>query len=240
MMKSIGLAAAVAVLGANLLTADLVVYDNGSPDQTTGDEMTHLIQSEDFVLGANATITDVIFWALDSSPSGYQGTITWVIAADSGGAPGAALASGSTTATVTGTGNTVVIDALARSEEMVSFSIPAFAALAGTKYWLELHNGPAGTTDDLGYFWETSSTFPLDDLTPGQEILLPGGDLWSTNGNEHAFQLVEAVPEPTEYVLLFPLTGLALFMASRRNTASDSRPKQPLNDPAPRSDELRG
>jgi hypothetical protein len=207
-MKSLVFASVTALLGLSSLMADVVLYDNGGPDQTTGDEMTHLIQAEDFVLGIDAAIGRVNFWALDSNPSAYQGSIAWAIGADAGGSPGAALAFGTATATVTGTGNIVGIGAQSLVEDLVSFTIPKFSALSGSHYWLELHNGPTSTNADLGFYWETSSSAPVNDVNTGQEISLPGGDFWADNGNEHAFQLIQ-VPEPSGLLLLVTLIGLA-------------------------------
>jgi hypothetical protein len=207
-MQSLIFASVTALLGLSSLMADVVVYDNGGPDHSTGDEMTHLIQAEDFALGIDTGITGVKFWALDSSPSAYQGGIRWAIGADAGGSPGATLAFGTATATVTGTGNTVMIDAQNMVEDLVSFMIPEFSAISGTHYWLELHNGPVTTNANLGFFWETSLSGPLNAVNTGQELSLPGGDFWADNSNEHAFQLTQ-VPEPSSLVLLVTLIGLA-------------------------------
>jgi hypothetical protein len=215
---SIIFAAAAAFMGVSSLTADVAIYDNGAPDQITGSEMTHFIQSEDFVLGSDASITDVHLWALDTiGVSAYQGIISWAIAADAAGAPGAALASGFAAATVTGTGNTV----LTYNEDLVSFLIPAFAAVGGTTYWLELHNGPTATNSPLGFFWETTSSSPGSDLNTGHEMVLPGGTLWEDNGFEHAFELTgpaATVPEPGGVVLTFVgLVGIIARLRIRSN-----------------------
>jgi hypothetical protein len=211
---SIIFATVAAFMSVSALTADVVKYDNGAPDQFTGSEMTHFIQSEDFVLGSDASITGVNLWALDTiGVSAYQGTIFWAIAADAAGAPGAAFASGSAAATVTGTGNTV----LTYNEDLVSFLIPAFTATGGTTYWLEIHNGPTTTNSPLGFFWETTSSSPGSDLNTGHEMVLPGGTLWGDNGFDHSFELTgpaAAVPEPGSAVLL-TVAGLVGIIARR-------------------------
>ena len=199
--------------------ADLVVYNNGGPNQNTGDEMTQLIQAEDFVLGADAGISGVRFWALNSSTSAYQGSIAWAIGADNGGVPGMILASGSATATLTGTGNTVVIDTQSLAEELVSFMIPEFSATRGTTYWLELHNGPTASSANSGFYWETSSSSPVGDANTGQQLSLPGANFWGDTSNEHAYELT-AVPEPSSLLLLVTMTGFAVFTLRREKRAA--------------------
>jgi hypothetical protein len=218
-MQALIFATATVLLGVSSLMADLVVYNNGGPDQSTGDEMTQMIQAEDFTLGADAGITGVRFWALDSSPSAYQGSIAWAIASDAFGTPGIILASGSATATLTGTGNSVVIDTQTLAEELVSFMIPEFSATNGTTYWLELHNGPIASSANSGFFWETSSSSPLNDVNTGQALVLPGADLWGDTGNEHAFELT-ATPEPSSLLLLVVMIGLGVFTLRREKRAA--------------------
>jgi len=211
--------AALALLGVNSLKADILLYDNGGPDQGTGDEMTQLIQAEDFVLGANASISGVRFWALNSSPSAYQGSIAWAIGADNGGVPGTILASGSATATLTGTGNNVMIDTQNLAEELVSFMIPEFSATSGTTYWLELHNGPIASSANSGFYWETSSSAPLGDANTGQQLSLPGAGFWGDTGNEHAYELT-STPEPSSLFLLVTMIGIAVLTLRREKRAA--------------------
>jgi len=99
-------------------------------------------------------------------------------------------------------------------ENLVSFMIPQFSAIAGTRYWLELHNSPISTTANLGFYWETSLSSPLNAVNAGQELSLPGGDFWADNSNEHAFQLMQA-PEPGGVVPLATLIGLAALAIRR-------------------------
>src|SRR5437868_6093849 len=45
-----------------------LIYDNGSPNQVNGREITSGIVAEDFQLGVPSTLTDVRFWSLERSP----------------------------------------------------------------------------------------------------------------------------------------------------------------------------
>jgi hypothetical protein len=220
-MQTLIFATATALLGISSLMANVVLYDNGGPDQNTGDEMTQLIQAEDFMLSVNAGIGGVRFWALDSSPSAYQGSIAWAIGADAGGSPGSILASGSAIATLTNTGNTVVVNPQSLSEKLVSFMIPQFLATSGTTYWLELHNGPTASATNSGFYWETSSSSPLGDVNTGHQFSLPSADFWGDTGNEHAFQLTE-VPEPSGLALFATMIGFAVFTMRRENRTARS------------------
>ena len=81
-----------------------VIYDNGAPNQSNGNEATQWIQSEDFTFTAATRITDVHFWNVDSGRLA-DGTISWFIYADAAGVPGAVISSGNTGAvTRTATG----------------------------------------------------------------------------------------------------------------------------------------
>ncbi|MCX6632245.1 MAG: PEP-CTERM sorting domain-containing protein [Candidatus Solibacter sp.] len=220
-MRTLTIATVTALLGVGSLCADVIVYDNGGPDHAfhSGSEITHFIQSDDFVFASNTVIHDVHFYALDPTVSVYQGSIAWSIAVDDGaGAPGSVSAFGSAVAGLASTGFSVG----GRTEKLVSFIIPDFAALAGQVYWLELHNGPTTTSANLGFLWETTATGAG---TTGAEKVLPGGTTWEDNSLEHAFYLTAAdptstVPEPGSVVLLVTVVGLVGLRSQRRRQCS--------------------
>jgi len=197
-----------------------LIYDNGAPNQVNGFEATRAIEADDFTLPAPALITDVRFWDLELSP-GYNGSITWFIYDNNGNQPGNTLATGFTTL-VTHTPTGTVVDVF--TEFQNDFSIGAVPLLAGTTYWLGLHNGPL-THDTFDYFyWETTND---NGTLNSQRKEAPfATSSWTTNppllanDTELAFQLygVAAVPEPATLFLLG--SGLAGLAAWRRRQAA--------------------
>src|SRR5262249_34825707 len=191
-----GFAALTLVLGGAVPTRADVVYDNGPPDPTMGNEMTHWIQAESFSLTASNVINAVRFW--DNQLSGaYNGSIYYAFAADSAGSPGAVLTS-DTISTVTRTNTGLTFGAFTTFQN--DFTIPALTLAAGN-YWLELHNGPLTHQTSDGFYWSgsTAGTPP-----PGHELIAPFTGPWVSNGTEHAFQLLNnaPVPEPSALALL--------------------------------------
>ena len=208
-------AALLACLAAFAVPASAgpVVYDNGAPNQASGNNMSFAYQAEDFVLAANTTISDVHFWSLEAATA-YRDGFYWALHDNSGGAPGALIADGFQKAvTRTSLGAVAGFGTEFRNDFDLN---TATALLAGT-YWLVLHNGAFGNLldDGLNFLWETTA---LAGRLGGQEDLGDGFGFGS-NGAEHAFQLtgpnVVNVPEPMTGGLVAAALAALLFTRQR-------------------------
>lgn len=187
-----------------------IVYNNGSPNQASGNEMTEWIQSEDFTLASATTITGVLFWSFDVGLA--DGSLSWIIYSDSAGTPGAVIGSGNTNAITRTAGASL----FSGTEYMNEFFITPTALTAGT-YHLGLHNGALSVTTRSEFYWETTGvqigSFGLEDIAPF------GVYGWNSNGQEHAFLLTSdesTVPEPGSIALLGIAAGMGLLLARRR------------------------
>lgn len=210
-MKFLSLINAGILAGALSTVAQAgVVYNNGSPNQAGGNEMTAWIQSEDFILTSATTITGVLFWSFDVGLA--DGSVSWLIYSDSAGTPGAVIGSGNTNAIT----RTAGAPLLTGTEYMNEFFITPTALTAGT-YHLGLHNGTLGVTTRSEFYWETTGvqigSFGWEDIAPF------GVNGWNNNSGEHAFLLTSderTVPEPGSIALLGIAAGVGLSLARRR------------------------
>jgi hypothetical protein len=168
-------------------------FFGGSPGFRTAD---------DFMLSANALITDVHWWG--RSVSGGN-SFTFTFYANNGGVPGAILGSrvGSLSATTVNVGSS--FDPVTfYSSDLVS----PFSATAGTTYWISIFNQAANAS----WVWLSASS-PGDGSVSATN---PGGPPWPITNNNMAFELTSA-PEPASLTLLaVGLAGLGMVLRTRR------------------------
>jgi hypothetical protein len=196
----IALAALTFLMLASFAHADTIIYNNGGPNQQSGNEMTEWVQTEDFTLTSSQTVTDIHFWDVDSG--GYNGSITWWIVGDTGGNPdfNDVLGTGNLDVNRVATGNCLSFGC----EFENSWNINPLTLGAGT-YHLALHNGPVTDTNRSEFYWETTNT---NGTPTGRECDLTTGACygsWFDNGQEHAFNLTgggATTPEPGTILLL--------------------------------------
>jgi hypothetical protein len=203
---------------AGLLTAPVgaqtVVFDGGPPNVSgSGNEMTQWIQANDFAFASPTSFNTVRFWTLEHTGTSFLGTITYQIAADSAGTPGGII----TSATVVPSVRTLQTTEAGFDVYQYDLNTGNINLAAGT-YWLELHNGALSSQNRMEFYWHTT--------TPGfgnagEELIAPFTGSWSSNGVDHAFQLLSsAVPEPTTLALVGVGTagaGLSVVYRRRKN-----------------------
>ncbi|MGI8924577.1 MAG: PEP-CTERM sorting domain-containing protein [Fimbriimonadales bacterium] len=182
-----------------------LLYDNGPPNQASGNEMTQWLQAENFTLTGNATLGWIRFWTIEDSVFGsYDGNVDWFVFDNNGGIPGSIVDSGSVTnpsKTFLQSGILGVFD-----EYVYDLDIADVALTGSTDYWLGLHvNVGYGSRREI--YWETTSA---GNAPTGQES--DGGTMnnWFGNGQEHAFELYGPVPEPSTIAVLGVLGALML------------------------------
>ena len=192
-----------AIVAAALLpsVAHAQLYNNGAPNNSSGNEMTQWIQAEDFTLGAASTVTGIRFWGFSNGAPGYFGSITWRIYSNAGNNPAAILFSG--TAAVAGINEGPVAPT---GLTQFRYDIATNFGLGAGTYWLGLHNGPLTRTSRDEFYWQTTAS---NATNLGREDETPFDDAnpWVSSGQEHAFQILgqvgtNVVPEPGTYALM--------------------------------------
>jgi hypothetical protein len=218
-MKTASKLAALA-LAMHATGAMAQAWNNGGPAVVVanqgGSVMSDTLQAQDFSFATASNISAVTFWSLEALPADYLGSITYSILSNVAGSPGATVIStGSVTPTRTAAGTV-----LGFTQFKNDFALSVLNVPAGT-YWLSLHNGSVAATAFNDFYWSWAD--PNATNTPtnrGREFsLAPLGVAWTTNDQEHAFNIVASVvPEPATWALA--LAGLALVATRRRTAAS--------------------
>jgi hypothetical protein len=183
------------------------IIGNGPPNQSGGSDLNSFLEADDFtVVSPGSHITQIRFWALQSAPSDFTGTIDWAFYSNLGGFPNVAVASGNASATGTATGQTTF------GLNEYSYTLAADATVAAGVYWLVLHNGPSGTMPDTTFYWAWSN----GDAGNSANLDLAAGPPWVGNSAELAFELTgDPIPEPVS----MSLVGgglLAAWLVSRK------------------------
>jgi hypothetical protein len=184
-----------------LIGSALAVAANASvlffalPNQSGGSDLNGFVQADTFTFANPVQVQQVDFWALQSVPGDYAGTIEWSFNYDSAGAPGASLASGLAAATGATTGNNVA----GFDEYAYQFSVNV--PMGPGVYWLLLHNGPSSSIPTTDFFWEWSNAVSGNSVS--QDLSLPNQP-WLQNFAAMAFELEgqSAAPEPGSIFLV--------------------------------------
>jgi hypothetical protein len=213
--------AAVALASMAMPANASVIYDNGAPNTTNGNEATQWVQAEDFSFVGGTTVggAGVYIAGLAGNIAAWDGNFTYVIFANSGGMPGSPLQTGNVSVSPVDTG----LPAFKGNSYLFAFDfLSPFDAVAGTTYWLGIHLSSNFNRDEI--YWVTSGG---NTTARGEEN--DGGmlNVWFSNDQEHAFYLTDstssAVPEPAPWAMMlvgFGVAGLALRRGRRPKLAT--------------------
>ena len=186
-----------------------IVYNNGGPNASSGNDATAWVQAEDFTLAAATSLAGAgVYIAGFNGIGAYTGPFNYFIFANNAGTPGSVLASGTATPTITDTGTPWCCGGNA---QLFRFNFAsAFNAAAGATYYLGIHLNGDFTRDDL--YWVTTAA---NATAAGVESNGGTFDNWVSNGQEHAFFLT-AVPEPASWALMIAGFGMVGAATRRR------------------------
>ncbi len=215
-MRNFALAALL--VAATPLSA-AIVYDNGGPNATSGNETVGWVQADDFSFAAATTISGAgVYLAGFSGIGAWDGGFQYYIFGDAGGAPGGVIQTGSVAPAVSDSG---IAWCCGGNAYLFTFDFAAPVDLvAGATYWLGIHAGAPGNFRRQDIYWVTTA----DNATlRGRESSRGTFNNWVNNGQEHAFYLVGrgggVIPEPATWAMLIAGFGLVGAAARRRRPA---------------------
>lgn len=214
-MKKLLLSASALVAAVSPSFANAaIVYNNGAPNTSSGNETVAWVQAEDFKFASNTAINSAgVYLAGFGGIGNWDGQFQYTIFGDAGGSPGAALQSGSASITPTNTGGAWCCG---DNAYLFAFNLAStFNAAAGSTYWLGIHAGAVGNFNRDDIYWVSTGS---NGTLAGNESF--GGTLtnWASNGAEHAFYLdgarLAGIPEPAAWAMM--LAGFGLVGAAMR------------------------
>jgi len=186
---------AVLLLGTALAASASVIADQSALNGNSFD-ITDYRLADDFTPSATANLSQVRFWYQAQEQTDLT-SVSYAVYADSGGAPGALLDSGTVAGPATGYDD-------ASGLFTADFAVSPLLVSAGTSYWLELHAGTSLTdTSGLTISWaataDNATAIALQNLalaTPDTPVGVAGFD-------QYSFVLgVSDVPEPSTAPML--------------------------------------
>jgi hypothetical protein len=183
---------ALALLFSGVAQAGII--GNGPPNQSGGSDLNSFLEGDDFVVGSpGAKLNQISFWALESTPSDFAGSIDWAFYSDLGGFPNVSVISGNAPAAGVPTGNTT----FGLNEYIYTVGINV--SLTPGAYWLVLHNGPSNVLPTTNFYWAWSN----GDTGNSVNLDLAAGPPWVGNSAELAFRLNDVgAPEPVSMSLV--------------------------------------
>jgi len=209
------------------------LVDFGTPDLTSGLEMSGWVVADDFSVGAQEgfdgfVLDGLTFWTLENTATaGFSGQFEWRILSDGGGAPGAVVASGDSTGLVRAATDA---SAYGLDEYENGFGLSTGVLSFDTSYWLAIHNGPTSGTDavtaDAGVYWETWDAFSGTAHVDAAPFAASWATPYDGGSVELAFRLSGVlvvvpdpsgvVPEPTKLMTLWGGLGALAYCRRRR------------------------
>jgi hypothetical protein len=179
------------------------IWDQSPPNSNSSDIVNFRV-ADDFSLIGPSILSTINFWYQAQFQTDLS-TVTYAIYANSGGALGSQLFTGSVAPTTS-------FDS-PNNAFFASFAVPSLGLGTGT-YWLELHPGTTLTDNNgtIDVFWaataDNASLHALSSPSPGA----PATPINNSGFEQYAFQLVgtgpvsgppgSGVPEPTSALLL--------------------------------------